>query len=299
MNRRFVTLDVFTTQKLAGNPLAVVLDCEGLDSAAMQSIAAEFNLSETVFVNLPLEPGHRASLRIFTPNYEMPFAGHPTIGTAVLLALQASGGEPAEDSFVLGEKVGPIPCRTRVLSQSLGHAEFDVAVLPARIGEIGPPDALAAALGVDANEIGFAGATPGYYSAGTPFAVVPMRSAAAVDGALPSTAGWPAAFGMNPRRSVFLIAPGGGEGIYHARMFAHGRSLYEDPATGSASAAVAALIAAVEAPGDGSHRRIIQQGYAMGRPSQIEVTYRIEGGLLTAAMIGGSAVVLSEGVLRL
>lgn len=290
--RRFFTLDVFTDTALAGNPLAVVLDAEGLDTARMQAIAREFNLSETVFVLPPETAGHKARIRIFTPYYEMPFAGHPTIGTAVLLALQ--GGSATED-FVLGENVGPIPCRTRRLDAMKGAAEFDVAELPRRIGEIGPPAALAAALQVPVEAIGFPGATPGYFSAGTPFAMVPMRDAAAVDMAVASPADWPAAFGMNPRRSVFFLAPGARPATYHARMFAFGDVLYEDPATGSASAASVALMAEAERPADGEHSRTIIQGVKMGRPSRIDVRYVSAAGALTRATIGGSAVILSEG----
>ena len=107
MQRRFVTLDVFTKTRFAGNPLAVVRDADGLDDAAMQAIAREFNLSETVFLLPPGDPSHRARLRIFTPASEVPFAGHPTVGTAALIGMDAG---PGEHSFVLGERVGPVPC---------------------------------------------------------------------------------------------------------------------------------------------------------------------------------------------
>src|SRR5918995_4841173 len=110
MPRRFVTLDVFTENALAGNPLAVVLDAEGLDTARMQAIAREFNLSETVFVLPPENNRHRAALRIFTPGRELPFAGHPTVGTAVLLALEDGGGPTGSVAFGLEEKVGVVPC---------------------------------------------------------------------------------------------------------------------------------------------------------------------------------------------
>src|SRR5829696_2615449 len=110
MLRRFVTLDVFTRQPLAGNPLAVVLDAEGLDTKAMQAIAREFNLSETVFIERPEDPRHRAKLRIFTPRNELPFAGHPTVGTAVLLALRDGRSAADAIAFRLEEKVGIVPC---------------------------------------------------------------------------------------------------------------------------------------------------------------------------------------------
>lgn len=291
--RRYTILDVFTQQPLAGNPLAVVLDAQNLDDGRMQAIAKEFNLSETVFVLPPENPEHRAKLRIFTPNFELPFAGHPTIGTALLLAL--SGG-PAD--FVLDEKVGPIACRTRTETDGSGHAEFDVAELPHRIGDIGGEAALAAALGLEASDIGFAGASPGYFSAGNPYSIVPLSSKAAVDRAAPVGDRWADAFGMHPRRSVFILARGDAPDMFYARMFASGRNFYEDAATGSAAAACAALLHTIEPLAGGHHRRTIQQGYAMGRPSQIEVTLHVEGGRLSGATIGGHAVVVAQGTLN-
>lgn len=291
--RRYTILDVFTKDALAGNPLAVVLDAQSLDDARMQAIAKEFNLSETVFVLPPDEPGHRAKLRIFTPNFELPFAGHPTIGTAMLLAL--SGG-PSD--FVLGEKVGPIPCRTRVETDRSGHADFDVAELPRRIGDIGEAPALAAALGLEAGDIGFAGAAPGHFTAGSAYSIVPLASKAAVDRAAVVSERWADAFGMQVRRSVFIVARGDAEDVFYARMFASGRNFYEDPATGSAAAACAALLHSLAPLADGSHRRTIEQGYAMGRPSQIEVTLHVKDGALVGTTIGGHAVVVAQGTLN-
>ncbi|MEI8147078.1 MAG: PhzF family phenazine biosynthesis isomerase, partial [Alphaproteobacteria bacterium] len=125
MARRFHTVDVFTTKQFAGNPLAVVHDAEGLDTQAMQAIAREFNLSETVFVLPQTTPGHRADIRIFTPGGELPFAGHPTVGTAVLLA-SLDGLAPGQStSFLLGEKAGPVPCRVSRDQAGTFHATFD------------------------------------------------------------------------------------------------------------------------------------------------------------------------------
>src|SRR4051812_21974218 len=118
--RRYVTLDVFTEDRFAGNPLAVVLDSEGLDDAAMQRIAREFNLSETVFVWPPEDPRHRASLRIFTPARELPFAGHPTVGTAVLLGLR-QGTEADARAFGLEERMGIVTCMVERLGPDRGH----------------------------------------------------------------------------------------------------------------------------------------------------------------------------------
>ena len=146
--RRYAVLDVFTDEPLAGNPLAVVLDAEGLADSRMQAIAREFNLSETVFVLPPREGRHRASLRIFTPAGELPFAGHPTVGTAVLLALK--GGDPTDAiAFGLEEKVGIVPCVVQKHGERRGHARFRLPRLPAPEGEAPDEIATAWALGLD------------------------------------------------------------------------------------------------------------------------------------------------------
>src|SRR5687767_3155765 len=144
MRRRYFTLDVFTTQRFAGNPLAVVLDSDGLDTAAMQTIAREFNLPETVFVYPPADPKHRARVRIFTPGRELPFAGHPTVGTAVLLAHLDRDGQPGAAAFGLKEQVGVVTCVAEVESEQGGHARFRLPRLPTSWGE-GKAPALCAA----------------------------------------------------------------------------------------------------------------------------------------------------------
>src|SRR5690349_1432768 len=156
MRRRFATLDVFTSKRFAGNPLGVVLEPEGLDTAAMQTIAREFNLSETVFVFPPEDASHRARIRIFTPVSELPFAGHPTVGTAVLLGT-LDGGTQARD-FTLGLNIGPVTCRVTPASRS-GRAVFDLPRLPENVGAPADSAAIAAALSIDAADIGFGNMT--------------------------------------------------------------------------------------------------------------------------------------------
>ena len=150
--RNYLVYDVFTGDRLAGNPLAVVLDCEGLDLEAMQRIAREFNLSESVFVLPPENPRHRARVRIFTPDYEMPFAGHPTVGSAIALAELAEGNGDA--IFVLEENIGPVRC---AVSHGDGatFAEFDLDKLPEQLTLTADPEAIGAALGLGPHEIGF------------------------------------------------------------------------------------------------------------------------------------------------
>jgi trans-2,3-dihydro-3-hydroxyanthranilate isomerase len=202
MTRRYQIFDVFTETPLAGNALAVVLDAEGLDDTAMQAIAREFNLSETVFV-LPAEnPAHSARLRIFTPGLELPFAGHPTVGTAVCLALERLGGEGDVDSLlVLEEGVGPVRCGVKI-ARNAGFAEFDCPQLPVRAGEAAPKELLAAALGVEPAELGFENHQPTLWSAGVPFHFVPVASMAVLARAAPQRPNWQPALAREEPSSI-------------------------------------------------------------------------------------------------
>src|SRR5262249_6693108 len=157
---------------------AVVLEPQGLDDAAMQAVAREFNLSETVFVLPPSEPAHRARLRIFTPTRELPFAGHPTVGTAVLLG-ERDGGAHSR-AIRLEERIGRVRCRVEPRGAGRGYARFDLARLPQPVGEAPDVAALAAALGLAPEDVGFAGFAPARWSAGNPFVFVPLRSRDAV-----------------------------------------------------------------------------------------------------------------------
>ncbi len=299
MRRRFVTLDVFTERRFAGNTLAVVLDAENLDTAAMQTVAREFNHPETVFVLPPADPAHRARVRIFTPGTELPFAGHPTVGTAVLLA-RLDGGAGARE-IVLEENIGPVRCRAAMTDGDRGRASFALPRLPEEIGA-GPDAATAAAaLSLDAADIGFEDLRPSRWSAGIPQTFVPVRSLAAIGRARPDPARFEEAFAFGGRSVVYLycgeVAEPGHD--FHARMFAPKLGVAEDPATGSAAAAFAGLLAAHRRMDDGEHTVRIEQGYEMGRPSLIELIMSIRNGKLAAATIGGAAVVVTEGAIEI
>ncbi|MDJ1158550.1 PhzF family phenazine biosynthesis protein [Chelatococcus sp. SYSU_G07232] len=301
MGRRFFTLDVFTGQALAGNPLAVVLDGQGLGDAGMQAIAREFNLSETVFVLPPEDQHQRASIRIFTPTTELPFAGHPTVGTAVLLGLLDHGARHGALAFGLEEKVGLVPCAVEIEGEGRGQATFTLPRLPERVGELGEVADIAAALDLSPDDIGFDNHVPARYSAGVPYALVPLSGRDALDRAKRRPSLWAAAFGDGPRANAFLYCrePVDAAHAFHARMFAPDLGTGEDPATGSAVAAFAGAIRDFDRPVDGEHALVIEQGYVMGRPSQIALTLTISGGKLVKASIGGRAVVVSEGALFL
>lgn len=299
MSRRFVTLDVFTTRPHAGNPLAVVLDSEGLDTAAMQTIAREFNLSETVFVAAPANPAHRAAVRIFTPGQELPFAGHPTVGTAVLLALRDAAEGRAADRLVLEEKVGLVPCAIALGNARSAHATFTLPKLPETIAQPIADAALAEALGLELADLGFEGHRPSAFSAGVAYTMVPVSGREVVAQARVAGAAFERAVAAAPNGNAFVYCRETDEAghHYHARMFWPDVGVTEDPATGSAVAAFAGAIMAFDRPGDGVHCFVIEQGYEMGRPSQIELTLTVAGGVLASATIGGGAVVMSEGVL--
>jgi trans-2,3-dihydro-3-hydroxyanthranilate isomerase len=295
MRRRYVTLDVFTLKRFSGNPLAVVFDSDGLDTGAMQTVAREFNFPETVFVLPPADKAHRADLRIFTPVNELPFAGHPTVGTAVALAR----GDAKQQKFVVGEKVGPVPCEVTLRDADSGEATFVLPKLPERLGDAPEASAIAAGLGLDAGDIG-GDLKGGQWSAGVAFTCIPVTSLAAIGRARPQPEKFEAAFAQGGPGKAFLFTREAAERghDFHARMFAPKMGIQEDPATGSAVAAFGGLLAAQSGLGDGTHRVRIEQGYEMGRPSQIDLSLTIAGGKLTSGAIGGGAVVVTEGVIE-
>jgi trans-2,3-dihydro-3-hydroxyanthranilate isomerase len=301
MKLAYRRLDVFAERPLAGNPLAVVLDADGVEPARMQQIAREFNLSETVFVLRPRDPINTARLRIFTPAVELPFAGHPTIGAAALIAFERARERlgPAPLRLVLEEEVGPVVCEVAQVRGAL-RARFVAPRLPEILDEGLDAPRLAAALGIEVEDIGFDDHRPVLASAGLPFAFIPIASQAALNRAAPDFKALAAALPME-RPAASLYTPETREAAHHvqARVFVPGLGCGEDPATGSAAAAFAAVAQKFERPEDGDHALQIEQGYAMGRPSLIALTLQIERGALTEVGIGGASVIVGEGVLNL
>jgi len=291
MRRRFATLDVFTDRRFAGNPLAVVREAEGLSADAMQAIAREVNHPGTVFVFAPADLGHRAQLRIFTPARELPFAGHPTVGTAVLLAL--SDGAAAGGELVLEEGIGAVRCTLEWANGARGGARFAIPQLPAQAGTVADQATVAAALSLDPGDLDGAAAR---WSAGIPFTFVPVARLAAMAHCRPDPAKFDRAFGAAGAAYVFCNETAEPGHHFHARMFAPGMGIAEDPATGSAAAAFAGLLAS-RLP-DGSHAIAIEQGYEMGRPSLLRLAAEVRAGRLLSASIGGDAVVVTEGTIE-
>jgi trans-2,3-dihydro-3-hydroxyanthranilate isomerase len=295
MARRFATLDVFTDRRFTGNPLAVVLEPEGLDTAAMQTIAREFNHPETVFVSPPSNPAHRARLRIFTPKHELPFAGHPTVGTAVLLG-QLDGGRAAR-AMVLEEGIGNVQCMVEPIDDNRGRARFTLPQLPRETGTAPDDAAIVKALGLAPGEIGFGGFRASCWSAGNLFTFVPIAGLAAIGRCRPDAGTHAQAFGDG---AVYLYCGETREQghAFHARMFAPRLGITEDPATGSAAAAFAGLLAAHGGLTDGEHSLTIEQGYEMGRPSLIGLTLTLKAGELVSAAIAGDAVIATRGTIE-
>ncbi len=292
--RPYRVIDVFTQTPLAGNPLAVIFDSSGLDTDRMQAIAREFSLSETVFILPPRDPAHRARVRIFTPAYELPFAGHPIIGTAICLALQ-DGGSATPRPMILEAGVGPIHCDVHA-ENGCGHARFSMPRLPQPVQLPGSTAHIAAALMLHENDILTAPYHLAAYGAGNAgFAFVPLRNLAALAGARQVPQHWQAAFGS--LIGAYIYTPDTGDDALQFRSRMLDLATGEDPATGSAAAAFAAVIAATRTLADGPHIFTIGQGYEMQRPSQIELTLHMQDGKLHAGTIAGHGVVVMSGTL--
>lgn len=294
---RFATYDVFTETRFGGNPLAIVFDADALSDSQMQTVAREFNLSETIFVRRPQNPQHEAAVRIFTPTKELPFAGHPTIGCAIALAERRHArAEPSDKILVLEEKIGAVRCVVSLESGQPAFAEFSVPKLSEPAGPDPSIASAAKALGLNEADIGFGAYVPAVFSAGVPFAMIPVASTEALVRAKPTVASLSASLGAT---EVFVFTRAEREAPYsfNARMFAPEIGIVEDPATGSAAAAFAGVLARFEDLPDGWHTLPILQGVEMGRPSLIGLEVEIMGTKLAGARVAGKAVKVSEGVL--
>lgn len=295
--------DVFTDIKLAGNPLAVIFDGEGLEDTAMQAIARETNLSETVFVQPADNPAYTARIRIFTPGRELPFAGHPTVGTAIALAEKAHGAGTIDLVSVLEENVGPVRCAVRLREGEASFAEFDLPrkshQIPLPLDKLGIADALS----LKTTEIGFENHVPSIWSAGVPFLLVPVHDVGAAERLEFDPQLWEkmVPFVDGALASAYIYCRGGVNHVakFHARMFGSGMGISEDPATGSAAAALSGAINHFDRLTDGHHPLLIEQGLEMGRPSFIHLHMDIEGGAISNARIGGQAVRIATGTLDL
>ena len=298
----FHTCDVFTTQRFGGNQLAVIPDARGLSSTEMHDITREFNYSESTFVLPPDDPGHTRRVRIFTPGGEVPFAGHPTVGTALVLAaigqLRLAG---AETPIVFEEGVGPVPVTVRAEGGVATFAEFSVARLPEVLPPSPPAAALAAMLSLGEDDLLGGAWHAQAVSCGLPFTFVPLRSRDAVRRARLRVDPWESTLAGSAAHMVMVFAMDAEDPAHQvrARMFGPGSGVPEDPATGSACAALGGYLAMRDATATGTLHWIVEQGYEMGRPSLIHVACDKQGGAITAVRVGGAAVMVASGTITL
>lgn len=290
---RYFTCDVFTGTVFGGNPLAVLTDARGLDEPTMQRIAREFSFSETAFVTPPSDPRYTARLRIFTPGGELPFAGHPTIGSAFVLA--TIGATPGATDIVFEEGVGPVRVRIERSAGQIVRCTLTTAQLPVHVAGLPPRARLATMLHLAAEDV-VAGA--GVWSCGVPFAVIPLASVDALTRARLHPDRWSRLLGQHEGKKIYPIAQTD-DRTWSVRMFAPSLGVPEDAATGAAAAALAGWLVSRQPEPDGLRHWTIVQGVAIGRPSEISLEADVLGGVANAVRVGGRSVMFSEGVLRL
>jgi len=298
MQRRFYTLDVFTQERFTGNPLAVVQDAGGLEASRMQAIAREFNFPETVFFLPASDPAHAARLRIFTPTTELPFAGHPTVGSAALLGLLHDPKAP--QALVLEEQIGVVRCHVAPQGDETAHARFELPALPRKLAWEPDMAAVAAALRIAPADIDAARFALSKWTAGVDMFMVPLAGQVVLASMRPDVSRWEDAFGAAGPRAVYAFCAQGTPPTtsFRARMFAPLLGVPEDPATGAAAAAFAGLLAEHGGLGPGAHEIVIEQGQDMRRPSVIHLKMRLGGTGLIDCAIAGHAVIVMRGTLR-
>ncbi len=307
---RFVTCDVFTTATFTGNQLAVVFGADGLSTETLQAITREFNYAETAFVFPAEDPSHTRRVRIFTPEEELPFAGHPTVGTAhVLVAIGEVKAQGDEVTVVLGEGVGPVPVRVRLSGGVPVHGQLTTAMLPDERPAAATIEQLADVLSLAPSD--FVGGThaPAAVSCGIPWLMLPLASTDAVRRArvrmepweryLKGQWGsWPFVFALTNGQND-ASAPAHVHGVdIRARAFLPGAAVPEDPATGSANACLAGYLAA-RTPRDGLLTWEVAQGVEMGRASRLSIEAHKTAGAIDAVRVGGATVLVNQGTMQL
>lgn len=302
LHPRYLTCDVFTDHLFGGNQLAVFPDASEIPPELMPRIAREFNYSETTFVLPPTDPKHTRRVRIFTPGGELAFAGHPTVGTAhVLATIGAVDLTGDETHVVLEEGVGPVPVTIRATGGKPTFAQLTVAKLP-EVGAPPPsPARLAAMLSLKPDDLVGSDMPPEAISCGTPFLFVPLRDRAAVARARARMDLLEETLGNYWTQMVMVFALDGerpGSDV-RARMFAPTIGVPEDPATGSAAVGLGGYLAARDPRFDARLRWVVEQGFEMGRPSILEVEADKQAGKITAVRVGGQSVVVCEGRMQL
>lgn len=296
----FTTVDVFTDRRFGGNPLAVIADARGLTGEQMQAIATEFNLAETTFVLPPQDRAHTAQVRIFTPRAEVPFAGHPNVGTAFVLARRGNcHGRPVGDALVFEEKVGLVRLELRREGAALAGARL-AAPQPLVRGEDIASDVIAKACSINVDDIETANHAPCIASCGLPLVFAELKSRSALARAQPRTDVFSEHLKPERATGIHLFVRHERDGVdIQARMFAPLYGVPEDPATGSANVTLCGLIASLRAEPDLALDLRIAQGVDMGRPSLLLASAAKQGGKITGLWIGGTCVPVMRGKIEL
>jgi trans-2,3-dihydro-3-hydroxyanthranilate isomerase len=297
MQRRYVTVDVFTDRVFGGNPLAVVLDAQGLSAAQMQAIATEFNYAETTFVLPPQAPDNSAHVRIFTPRTEVPFAGHPNVGTAFVFGREREGkdGNPL-DRLIFEEAAGLVSIRLIREHGAVVGAEF-TAPEGLTVGPQVSTADIADCLSLTAADINLAGHPPQVLSVGLPFLVAEIATREALRRAKPDTKAHERVLPPIGTDAIYAYCPGSAPHDLHARMFSPLDGIVEDPATGSAAAATLSLLAALRAEPDEEVSWRIEQGVEMGRRSLLSGRTEKRNTAVTAVHIGGLVKQVMSGLI--
>jgi trans-2,3-dihydro-3-hydroxyanthranilate isomerase len=302
MRYRYYICDVFTDTRFGGNQLAVLPDANGLSDELMQRITREFNFSESTFV-FPSESGYTRRVRIFTPAREIPFAGHPNIGTAFALAAANEFGQiDTSITVTFEEKAGPVPISIHRRKDQRGEGRLIWCELSAperlSLGKTVSARSLASAVSLAPDDVITSTHLPQVASVGLPFLMAELRDRAALERARINMNGIEAlvAEGITPH--VHLYTHSADEFDIRARMFAPLDGVPEDPATGSANCALAGLLSHNNEAANGGFHWRIAQGVEMGRPSLLEARAEKREGIVVATWIGGNSVLVSEGVIE-
>lgn len=294
----FFTVDVFTQEIFGGNPLAVFPEAQGLGPQHMQQIARELNLSETTFVLPPAASAGTHRVRIFTPETELPFAGHPTLGTAYILAATGRISLTADvTNLIFEEDIGPIPVTVCSTNGQPTFTQFSVAQLPTFGPEPPPLDDLASLLSLTLQDLTVVGWEPQAASCGVPFLFIPIRDRKALAKAQLDFTHWSTSLVSYwaPHLYLFTVDAQLDSSDFRTRMFAPAMGIQEDPATGAAASAFAGYLSQKNTTPSGTFHWRLEQGFEMGRPSLLEVEADKQNNHITAIRVGGHSVQVSQG----
>ncbi|GFE70339.1 PhzF family phenazine biosynthesis protein [Chroococcus sp. FPU101] len=302
MQYQFFTADVFTDRIFGGNPLAVFPQAEGIPTELMQKIAAEFNYSETVFVFPPETPQGTRRIRIFTPQTELPFAGHPTVGTAYILAAIGELVLDCHETMIyLEEGVGLVPVKIKSQDGVPIYSELTASQIPQVGPEVPSIAKLAEMLSLEVDDLLDNEYYPQAFSCGVPFLFIPLRNRDAIERVKLNLEQWQNLL-SNAWASavyVFCFEPELKGSDVRSRMFAPNMGIVEDPATGSAAAAIAGYLAMRDTSSDQTLAWVIEQGFEMGRPSILKIEADQQDNQIIAVRVGGSSVLVSEGTMNI